>query len=712
MSEEFYTACQRLVIATANGVYQGIIVAAIAGLCLRLFARTNAATRHAVWFGVLLLVTALIPAHLLVSSFSRPETPPSAIQPASSLASVTPLATDSHSIAASLNADFDVLTPPTDNDDTDVTGGTLDSSASEPTQVTTAGELDSNSRSDAAATGQAWRRFTPALLRPSSWNLQTPISLPHSICLALVFAWVLLASVRSGLIVGRMGEVRRVKRSSTTPSDGLRAVFERLRGSLAARRNVQLKTSSMHRAAVVLGFVHPVVLLPAEMDKEDANADEVEHVMRHELAHVSRRDDWGNLAQQMIQAALFFHPAVWWISTKLSLEREIACDDHVLEASGRPRDYALTLANVASRMNHCRHLLAPGVSNNNSQLQQRITMILNTQRDRSPRLARSRLGLFTTATAIIAVIAITAGPRLVLAQTSAFSSAPAAASSDTFAPQPLQEAPVANALPATQPPDWSDSESGPRLKSPTSANVFSQPNAPASSVTTVAPAAPGYPVMPAMPGVAAMPPMAANEASPDVAPVPPEPPARPGKRHLSIEERLDRIERMLDDLKARDDGKGRHRSDDGASSYGRPDRQNAPAAMPVNPNFDIQITPNFDFQFKRAAEEAQKAAEQERRAAEQGQREAEKAMRDLERLKSKDFERFQDDLRTAESEGPARALEALRTARQSLQQQMQSLERQIKQLEADQKQRKEQGHGKSDYSPDETPKSDQPAPEK
>ncbi len=170
------------------------------------------------------------------------------------------------------------------------------------------------------------------------------------------------------------------------------------------------------------------------MDK-DANADEVEHVLRHELAHVERRDDWGNLAQQTIQAALFFHPAVWWISAKLSLEREIACDDHVLEASGRPRAYALTLANVASRMNQCRHLLAPGVSNNNSQLQQRITMILNTNRDRSPRLAKTRLGLFTAATAMLAVLAINAGPRLALAQSPLED--PAAPSSDLIALEPI-----------------------------------------------------------------------------------------------------------------------------------------------------------------------------------------------------------------------------------------------------------------------------------
>ena len=55
MSAAVFTACERLLSATANGLYQGVLVALLAGLALRWFVRTNAATRHAVWFGVLAL---------------------------------------------------------------------------------------------------------------------------------------------------------------------------------------------------------------------------------------------------------------------------------------------------------------------------------------------------------------------------------------------------------------------------------------------------------------------------------------------------------------------------------------------------------------------------------------------------------------------------------------------------------------------------------
>ena len=668
MSAEFFTGCERLLSATANGVYQGMLVAAIAGLALRLFPRTNAATRHAIWFGVLLFVTALIPAHLLLSLLSRPKLPAATIQSASSTADSS--VTDSY-----------IPGPQPGQSDAGSFDGTPNFPGAGSQDEWASREIDSTSRHEARAAEKAWSRFVPSMLKPLSGNFETAISLPHSICLCLVSAWVLLATVRGGLIFGRIGEVRRVKTTSSVPSHGLQTLFNKLREALAARRNVQLRISSMHRTTVVLGFVHPVVLLPAEMDK-GANEGELEHVLRHELAHVIRRDDWGNLAQQIIQAALFFHPGVWWISRKLSLEREIACDDYVLEGSGGPRAYALTLANVASRMNHCRLMLAPGVSNNNSQLQQRITMILNTHRDRSPRLARSRLGFFTATTAMLAVLAINAGPRLVLAQ-------PPAAGPVASEPEIIASAPTAE-TPATLPPDVSGPESGPKFKPGPSDGD----SAPLISAPESAPPAPEAPV-PAQPPVARFPrvaPLIAFSPEPPEAPGLPEsgvgPQPRPMKRRMSIEERLDRIERILDDLEARGQLKGRHRGGDGFSANVDLYRPDMPGGM----------TADFDAASKNFAAEAQRAAEGAERAAEAGQRAAEKATRDLAKLKDKDFEVLQENLRDMKSQGPVRELQALRDAREALGKEVEKLTKQIKRLEQEENRLKMPG--RSDRSDD------------
>ena len=70
MKNEILNVCNQLVAAAANGVYQGIVIALLVAICLRWLVRTNAATRHAVWFCTLLLLVALVVAHCLVGSFA------------------------------------------------------------------------------------------------------------------------------------------------------------------------------------------------------------------------------------------------------------------------------------------------------------------------------------------------------------------------------------------------------------------------------------------------------------------------------------------------------------------------------------------------------------------------------------------------------------------------------------------------------------------
>ncbi len=711
MSEAFFTAGQRLLSATANGVYQGVLVAALAGLTLRMSARTNAATRHAIWLGVLLFVTALIPAHLLLSCWTQPELAAITNNPAALGVDHTPSYIGNTEGLTVVDAAFAVPQP------VETRSGSVDDLPNffgtgpqiQPAIV----KLVSNDHPEPVAAEGAWSRLKGSILNSSFWKRENAITLPHSICLGLISAWILLAGIRGGLILGRIDDVRRVKQTAGAPSQRLQALFEKLRASLASKRDVRLKISGMNRAAVVLGFVHPVVLLPAEMD-QDGSEGEVELVLRHELAHVVRRDDWSNLLQQFVQAALFFHPAVWWICAKLSLEREIACDDFVLEGSGQPRAYALALADVASRMNYGRPLLAPGVSDNKSQLQQRIIMILNKNRDRSPRLARSRLGLFTTATAILAVLALTAGPRLVLAQPPA---APPEAPEPAAAPEPPEPPEAPDAPEAPEPPeppeppdadvapvavtaDISIANSGPRPKPSIGVDDNSDDVAPVAIAPTVS-------VTPAMPPMRAL---VSIDQGPDSAPVPPaSPEARKSKRHLSVEERLDRIERILDDIESRA-GRGRH---NGGENFSMPE-----AKIWRDPHGNMSLDLNLDMDLQRAAREAKRAAEEAARTAEAGQREAEmgkrsmeQAMRDMEKLKSEDIQRMKEKMREAEAEGPIRELEALRAARESLKGQVQKLESEIKRLEEERHQRKEPAHIHSDNE-DDAPRAKTVAPEK
>jgi len=369
---------------------------------------------------------------------------------------------------------------------------------------------------------------------------------------------------------------------------------------------------------VVLGFLKPVILLPADGALEASEA-----ILRHELAHVRRRDDWTNLVQHCINALFFFHPAIWWVSKRISLEREIACDDQVLHSTRRPRAYALLLADLATRMQPS--LLAPGVSTNQSQLKQRIDMILNSNRNTSPRLAKARLGLLAMAAALLAVAAIYFAPRLAFAQ-SAGAPAPApvaipeapGAGTASVAPAAViavSEEAAPSALPAAR-----AVSPGPKFKPGSEIAVDVRPAiAPRPSIAILTAPTPALPPV-ALVGVAPVPvaPMVAmaDPFSEPGQPKAPRPAHRPG-RDSSLEDRLDRLEKMVESLVAR-----QNKNPDKFEFSLKP--------PPGQMKFDGKDLPGFEKEWHQAqADYAQKMAEFKMKQAD-----ADKRLAELDKLKA------------------------------------------------------------------------------
>ena len=115
-----------------------------------------------------------------------------------------------------------------------------------------------------------------------------------------------------------------------------------------ADRHIVLCTSDQVRVPTAVGLFKPIILIPSWIMRE-LSSSELNQILLHELAHFRRWDDWTNLAQQLVKAVFFFHPAVWWIDSKIAVEREIACDDAVLAETRSPRAYAECLARLAEK---------------------------------------------------------------------------------------------------------------------------------------------------------------------------------------------------------------------------------------------------------------------------------------------------------------------------------------------------------------------------
>ena len=95
----------------------------------------------------------------------------------------------------------------------------------------------------------------------------------------------------------------------------------------------------------VIGWLRPVVLLPAAT-LTGLSTEQMEMILAHELAHIRRNDFFVNLMQAVVETLLFYHPAVWWISNRIRVEREHCCDDVAVSVSGNALVYARALTRL------------------------------------------------------------------------------------------------------------------------------------------------------------------------------------------------------------------------------------------------------------------------------------------------------------------------------------------------------------------------------
>ena len=249
------------------------------------------------------------------------------------------------------------------------------------------------------------------------------ISLPTEWALYIFFVWALLAAIGLGRVAYGLVRVRSLKRSCVPVEPLLSATFE-------GKRRFKLCTSDHVRVPVALGFFHPVIVLPAWAVRE-LSPEELHIVVLHEAAHLERWDDWTNLTQKLIRALLFFHPAVWWIDSRLSIEREMSCDDMVLAHSRNARQYAACLISLAEKTHAHRSLaLVQAAVSHLRHTARRISKILNGQeRTAKPLLKPALVAIAIFGT--ISLLAVENTPQLVSFRDTKASSA-RSASADKF----------------------------------------------------------------------------------------------------------------------------------------------------------------------------------------------------------------------------------------------------------------------------------------
>ncbi len=208
-------------------------------------------------------------------------------------------------------------------------------------------------------------------------------------------AGIVVMAIR--LMMGLYGTQRLRKTARPVEEASLHSVLQRIGERLTLKVLPVVAYSARVTTPLVVGVIKPVILLPAAI-LSDLTTEQVESLLLHELAHIRRYDHWVNLIQRVIEAVLFFHPAVWWLSHKVSIEREHCCDDLAIHWGSKPCDYAESLVRISEVRYRTAGLSGSGATTlaatggRSSQLRGRVLRVLGMPLP-GPSVGLTRVGL-------------------------------------------------------------------------------------------------------------------------------------------------------------------------------------------------------------------------------------------------------------------------------------------------------------------------------
>ncbi|MCU1327640.1 MAG: hypothetical protein JWN34_3010 [Bryobacterales bacterium] len=342
--------------ALVNGAVASALTVALVGATLRLTPRrvVNATTRYAIWW-IAMILTVVTPVSFL----------PNAVPPL---------------------AEIDASSMPT---------GTQ--IVSTPTAIT----------ADAPAVARP-RHVVPPQAPSSLRAPKLPFELadarwPRTILLVWAAIGLLcLARVAIGFVLMK----RLAARAIELPSTVTRHFEAGLSWASRFRSGVRITATPEVGTPVAIGPWNPSILIPADLC-ERLNEAELNQIGLHEAAHLVRRDDCALLVQRLIEAVFAIHPIVRWIARNIDLEREIACDDLVVAATGSPTSYANCLVRVIELSSGVRaSLTAATAAEDNSHLARRIGALLDRTRNDKTSLVKTRLAIVSVLAAASTVMAV------------------------------------------------------------------------------------------------------------------------------------------------------------------------------------------------------------------------------------------------------------------------------------------------------------------
>jgi beta-lactamase regulating signal transducer with metallopeptidase domain len=236
----------------------------------------------------------------------------------------------------------------------------------------------------------------------------------------LLWVWgagavVLLGRLGAGWLMGR-----RLLLASVAIENRHRNRLENLVPALKEGAVRILISGDREQMPMCIGLVGKTIVLPEGFQNWDS--EQLQAVVSHELAHLTRDDAWVNLFAKIQTAFLWFHPLHHWFVRCLEFDCEVACDDWVIGQGISPARYAQALVDVSTQYSSdSLSWDAHSMTSRHTSLEYRINSVLNRENNRSPVGKVAQIGIACAGLLLISLVSavfLVASPAIVIAGSS------------------------------------------------------------------------------------------------------------------------------------------------------------------------------------------------------------------------------------------------------------------------------------------------------
>lgn len=163
--------------------------------------------------------------------------------------------------------------------------------------------------------------------------------------MAIVNAWIIGSLLFFLKFSAAYIYLKKLVKKATSVDKPILKQLKRIKSKFNIHRNINIKESIAISTPMVIGYIKPVVLFPLGMINS-LTTDEVNAILAHELAHIKRHDYLINLFQMILEVVFYYNPGIWYISSKVRMERENCCDDMAVSYTKNQITYARTLVKL------------------------------------------------------------------------------------------------------------------------------------------------------------------------------------------------------------------------------------------------------------------------------------------------------------------------------------------------------------------------------